>query len=93
MVTVRDLDRDVRGDLASPDRDAGRAHPVRRAVDGTPYVDHVSSSLGFAAFLEDCYASLSSSLELIGDANFEDATGGRTMSKRPARQNRLPHHN
>ncbi len=36
---------------------------VARAVDGTSHVDRVASSLGFAAFLEDCYSGLSSSLE------------------------------
>ena len=46
--------------------DSGRARSrrrVARAVDGTSHVDRVASSLGFAAFLEDCYSGLSSSLE------------------------------
>ena len=37
---------------------------VARAVDGTSHVDCVASSLGFAAFLEDCHSGPPSSLEL-----------------------------
>src|SRR6266581_3381585 len=38
---------------------------VARAVDGTSHTDCVSSSLGFATFLEECHAGLSNSLALI----------------------------
>jgi hypothetical protein len=40
----------------------GGAGRVARAVDGTAYEDRAASSLGFAAFLENCYADLSGSL-------------------------------
>ena len=43
---------------------------VVRAVDGT-HVDQSSSSLAFAAFLEDCSRQMSASVELI-------STGART---------------
>jgi hypothetical protein len=46
------------GDLRDPRR-------VMRAVDGT-HVDQASSSLAFAAFLEDCHCRLADSLELVG---------------------------
>jgi hypothetical protein len=49
--------RIVPGSLSDPNR-------VVRAVDGT-HVDRASSSLAFAAFLEDCYCRLSDSLELV----------------------------
>jgi len=44
-----------------------RSDPRRvvRAVDGT-HIDQASSSLAFAAFLEDCYCRQSGSLELVG---------------------------
>jgi hypothetical protein len=50
-------------------------HPdqVVRAVDGTPHVDRVSSSLAFAAFLEDCHSRLEHSLEFIDAAELDDA--------------------
>ena len=57
------------------DSDAGACEPdhVVRAVDGASYVERVSSSLAFAAFLEDCYSRLSHSLEFIHAAEFGDA--------------------
>ena len=79
MITLRDRDRRL---LAESDADAPGPHQVRRAVDGTPYVDHVSSSLGFAAFLEDCYTRLSSSLELIDSADRHDVESERPSPRR-----------
>ena len=54
---------------------------VARAVDGTSHVDCVASSLGFAAFLEDCHSGLSSSLELILPSE-GDRAGERTPYRR-----------
>ncbi len=79
MVTLRDRYRNL---LADSDAGAPDPQPVRRAVDGTPYVDHVSSSLGFAAFLEDCYTRLSRSLELIDAADLDDAESERRLPHR-----------
>ena len=65
-----DFDRHLLTDLgAAADEHPGR---VVRAVDGTPHVDQVSSSLGFAAFLEDCHFRLTHSLELIDAAELAD---------------------
>jgi len=60
MAMVLETMREVAADSSarSPRR-------VARAVDGTSHVDRVASSLGFAAFLEDCHSGLSSSPELI----------------------------
>jgi len=52
-------------EAAADSSDARSPRRVARAVDGTSHVDCVASSLGFAAFLEDCHSGLSSSLELI----------------------------
>ncbi len=59
--------------LADSDADACVADHVVRAVDGASHVERVSSSLAFAAFLEDCYSRLSHSLEFIHAAEFGDA--------------------
>ena len=59
--------------LADSDADACEPDQVVRAVDGASYVERVSSSLAFAAFLEDCYSRLSHSLEFIHAAEFGDA--------------------
>ena len=79
MLTLRDRDRKL---LADSDADAPGPQPVRRAVDGTPYVDRVSSSLGFAAFLEDCYTSLSSSLELMDAADRHETESKLPLPRR-----------
>jgi len=55
LATVREAAADS-GGARSPRR-------VARAVDGTSHVDRVASSLGFAAFLEDCHSGWSGLLE------------------------------
>jgi hypothetical protein len=59
---------------------------VARAVDGTSHVDCVASSLGFAAFLEDCHSGFSSSLEPVLSSEDHHA-GERT----PHSSRRGPH--
>ena len=72
-----------------------RSDPRRvvRAVDGT-HVDQASSSLAFAAFLEDCYCRLSDSLELVaaGVRGSEPEEEPAQDHVRP-RPNRLPSFN
>ncbi len=75
-----DFDRHLLTDLGA----AAGEHPdhVVRAVDGTPHVDQVSSSLAFAAFLEDCYSRLAHSLEFIDAAEPDDAERERPWPNR-----------
>ena len=70
MRDFNDFDRHLLTDLGAGVGE--HADHVVRAVDGTPHVDRVSSSLGFAAFLEDCYSHLTHSLELVDAAELAD---------------------
>lgn len=70
MRDFNDFDQHLLSDLGAGVGE--HADHVVRAVDGTPHVDQVSSSLGFAAFLEDCHFRLARSLELIDAADLDD---------------------
>ncbi len=79
---MRSFDRHLFTDLGAG---AGEhPDPVVRAVDSRPHVDQVSSSLGFAAFLEDCYSHLAHSLELIDAGEFDDERERPWPNRRPS---------